>query len=162
MVAQLREELDGGYQIARLCPPRRSHLGYLAYYAAAADQLDFAVRNTRVLTRAAVTLVREKGAAPGQLPEAILELALAVEALAGYLEYPDHPPDVRNFALGAAGEATSALKTTNDLETSVLVGQVRSTAIDLLQAAGMDSSEALQALREAALHTLEEQSADSH
>ncbi len=150
LVARLREELDGGYQIARLSPPRRRHLGYLAYYATAADQLDLAVRNTRVLARAVVTLVRERGAAPGELPEAILELALAVEALARHLERPDHPlDDARHFALGAAGEATSVLKRSNDLETSALVAQVRSTAIDLLQASGMDFSEALRALREA-------------
>jgi uncharacterized membrane protein YgaE (UPF0421/DUF939 family) len=149
-VAQLREELDGGYQIARLSPPRRRHLGYLAYYTTAADQLDLAVRDTRVLARAAVTLVREKGVVPGPLSEAILGLAMAVEALAGYLEHPDHPfDDTRAFALGAAGEATSVLQRSNDLETSALVSQVRSTAIDLLQVAGMDSSEALEALREA-------------
>ena len=148
-VVWLREELDGGYQIARLSPPRRRHLGRLALYSAAADQLDLAVRDTRVLARAAVTLVRERGAAPGQLPEAILGLALAVEALARYLERPDHPlDDTLHFAIGAAGEATSVLERNNDLETSVLVGQIRSTAVDLLQAAGMDSSEALQALRE--------------
>jgi uncharacterized membrane protein YgaE (UPF0421/DUF939 family) len=149
-VAQLQEELDGGYQIARFSPPRRRHLGYLAYYATAADQLDLAVRDTRVLARAAVTLVREKGVAPGSLAEAILELALAVEALAGYLEhYHDSLDDTRNFALGAAGEATSVLRSSHDLETSALVSQVRSTAIDLLQVAGMDSSEALESLREA-------------
>jgi hypothetical protein len=149
-VARLREELDGGYQIARLSPPRRRHLGPLGYYVAAADQLDLAVRDTRVLARAAVTLVREKGAAPGRLGEAILGLALAVEALAGYLERPDQAlDDARQFALGAAGEATSVLQSSNDLETSALVAQIRSTAIDLLQAAGMESSEALEALREA-------------
>src|SRR5215213_4187356 len=54
LVAHLREELDGGYQIARLSPPRRRHLGRLAHYAAAADQLDLAVRDTRMLARAAV------------------------------------------------------------------------------------------------------------
>jgi Fusaric acid resistance protein-like len=151
LVAGLREELDGGYQIARFSLPRRRHLGGLARYAAAADQLDLAVRNTRVLARAAVTLVREKGGAPGQLAEAILGLALAVEALAGYLEQPDHSlDDARHFALAAAGEATSVLNRSNDLETSVLVGQIRSTAIDLLQATGMESEAALQALRQAA------------
>ena len=151
LVAGLREELDGGYQIARFSLPRRRHLGGLARYAAAADQLDLAVRNTRVLARAAVTLVREKGGAPGQLAEAILGLALAVEALAGYLEQPDHSlDDARHFALAAAGEATSVLNGSNDLETSVLVGQIRSTAIDLLQATGMESEAALQALRQAA------------
>ena len=149
-VARLREELEGGYQIARLSPPRRRHLGHLGYYVAAADQLDLAARDTRVLARAAVALVREKGAASGELAEAILGLALAVEALAGNLERPGHTlDDARQFALGAAGEATSVLQKSNDLETSALVAQIRSTAIDLLQAAGMESSEALEALREA-------------
>ena len=148
-VARLREELDGGYQIARYAPPRMRHLDRLGYYTVAADQLDLAVRNTRVLARAAVTLVRDKGAAPGGLVEAILGLALAVEALAGYLEQPDHPLHVREFALEAAGEATAVLKTSNDLETSALVAQICSTATDLLQAAGMGPDEALEALGEA-------------
>ena len=147
-VARLREELDGGYQIARYAPPRMRHLDHLGYYAVAADQLDLAVRNTRVLARAAGTLVRERGPAPGGLVEAILGLALAVEALAGYLEQPDHPLDVREFALEAAREATAVLETSNDLETSALVSQIRSTATDLLQAAGMGPEEALEALRE--------------
>jgi hypothetical protein len=149
-VAWLREEIDGGYQIARYSPPRRRHLGHLGYFAAAADQLDLAVRDTRVLARAVVTLVRERGASPGQLSEAILGLALAVEALAGRLDRPDHSlEDARQFALGAAGEATSVLERNNDLETSALVAQIRSTTLDLLQAAGMESSEALEALRKA-------------
>ena len=149
-VTGLREELDGGYQIARLSPPRRRHIGQLGYYAAAADQLDLAARDTRVLARAAVEMVREKGAVVGQLPESILELALSVEALAGYLEQPDHPlDDARNFALGAAGEATSMLKERNDPETSTLVTQIRSTAVDLLQATGMEPDASLQALRQA-------------
>jgi len=149
-VARLREELDGGYQIAHYAPPRMRHLDRLGYYAVAADQLDLAVRNTRVLARAAVTLVREKGAAPGGLVEAILGLALAVEALAGYLEQPDHPLDVRVFALEAAGEATAVLETSNDLESSALVAQIRSTATDLLQASSMSPGEALEVLREGA------------
>jgi uncharacterized membrane protein YccC len=149
-VARLREELDGGYQIAHYAPPRMRHLDRLGYYAVAADQLDLAVRNTRVLARAAVTLVREKGAAPGGLVEAILGLALAVEALAGYLEQPDHPLDVRVFALEAAWEATAVLETSNDLESSALVAQIRSTATDLLQASGMSPGEALEVLREGA------------
>jgi uncharacterized membrane protein YgaE (UPF0421/DUF939 family) len=151
-VARLREELDGEFQIARLSLPRRRHLEQLAYYAVAAEQLDLAVRDTRVLARAAVTLVRERGSASGELAEAILELALAVEALAGYLEQRDHPLDVRHFALGATQEAAFALEKNNDLETSVLVGQIRSTALDLLQATGMGFSEALEALRQASRH----------
>jgi uncharacterized membrane protein YccC len=147
-VSQLLEELDGGYQIARYAPPRMGQLGPINHYANTADHLDLAVRDTRVLARAAVTLVSEKRVAPGPLAEALLELALAVEALAGYLDKPEQLLDARLFALGAAKEATSALETSNDVETSALVGQIRATALDLLQATGMDPSEALGALRE--------------
>jgi len=148
-VSQLLEELDGGYQIARYAPPRRRHLGPMGYHANTAGHLDLAVRDTRVLARAAVTLVSEKRATPGPLAEALLELALAVEALAGYLDKPEQLHDARLFALGAAQEATRALDMSDDPETSALVGQIRATALDLLQAAGMDPSEALEALREA-------------
>ncbi len=145
-MARLREELDGGYEIMLLSPPSRRHRGPLGYYAAAAEQLDRAGRNTRVLARAVESLVREGGEAPARLVEAILELALAVEALDLYLERADHPLEVRHFAIDAAEEATAALGTRNDLETNVLVGQIRSTAIDLLQAAGLNPAEAHAAL----------------
>jgi hypothetical protein len=44
----------------------------------------------------------------------------------------------------------------NDLRTSMLVGQIRSTAVDLLRASGMDSTESLEALRKAANPTTQE------
>jgi hypothetical protein len=144
----LREALDAGYDTARLSPARRRALGQLALYAKAADQLDLAVRNIRVLARAAATTVREGGTVPEALSETILGLAYAVETLASYIEEPGHPMDTRRFALEAAGEATAVLAEHNDLRTSMLVGQIRSTTVDLLRASGMDSAEALEALRE--------------
>jgi uncharacterized membrane protein YgaE (UPF0421/DUF939 family) len=143
-----REALDAGYDTVRLSPPRRRALGQLALYARAADQLDLAVRNTRVLARAAATTVREGGTVPETLSETILDLAYAVESLAAYVEEHEHPVQTRRFALEAAGEATAVLQERNDLRTSMLVGQIRSTAVDLLRASGMDTAEALEALRE--------------
>jgi uncharacterized membrane protein YgaE (UPF0421/DUF939 family) len=143
-----REALDAGYDTARLSPPRRRALGQLALYAEAADQLELAVRNVRVLARAAAATVREGGTVPEALSETILDLAYAVETLAAYIEEPEHPGETRRFALEAAGEATAVLAERNDLGTSMLVGQIRSTAVDLLRASGMDSAEALEALRE--------------
>jgi len=148
-----REALDAGYDTVRLSPPRRRGLGQLGFYATAADQLDLAVRNVRVLARAAAATVREGESAPEALSETILALARAVEALSTYVEEPDHPVQTRRFALEAAGGATAVLKERNDLRTSMLVGQVRSTAVDLLRASGMDSAEALEALRKAAGRT---------
>jgi hypothetical protein len=150
-----REALDAGYDTARLSPPRRRALGQLGFYATAADQLDLAVRNVRVLARAAATAVREGEAVPEALTETILDLARAVETLSSYIEEPEHPVETRGFALEAAGGATAVLEERNDLRTSMLVGQVRSTAVDLLRAAGMDSTEAHEALRQRANRTSE-------
>jgi hypothetical protein len=56
----------------------------------------------------------------------------------------------REQALGAAGRATLGLEQTTNLSVSVLVGQVRSTAVDLLQGLGMDDADARVAVRRAA------------
>ena len=145
-----REALEAGYDTARLSPPRRYALGQLALYATAADQLDLAVRNVRVLARAAATTVREGGTVPEGLSETILDLAYAVETLAAYIEEPEHPVDTRRFALEAAEGATAVLEESNDLRTSMLVGQIQSTAVDLLRASGMDRTEALDTFYNAA------------
>ena len=150
-VAGLREALEAGYETARLSPSRRRALKRLAPYAEAADSLDLAVRNTRVLVRAAVGLLRRGEPAPSLLSEAVLDLARAVEGLAGYLEEPGRGLEApeggsgrtaNRFALKAAEKATVVLNEHNDLATSVLVGQVRSTAVDLLRASGLHLDEA--------------------
>ena len=69
-----------------------------------------------------------------------------MEAFAGNLEQPDHPLDVRELVLDAAREAAALLERSNDLETSSLVAQIRSTGTDLLQATSMGPNEAFEAL----------------
>jgi hypothetical protein len=64
--------------------------------------------------------------------------------------------ETRRFALEAAVGATAVLLERNDLRTSMLVGQIRSTAVDLLRASGMDSTESLEALRQASKRTTQE------
>lgn len=115
-----------------------------------------AVRDSRGLARAAVALVRVGGPSQEPLAESVLELARAVEALDIYLEDPEHPLDTRGYALQAAGNATVVLHERNDLETNMLVGQIRSTAVDLLQASGMDYAAAQQELDNAALRAIED------
>lgn len=152
-VGGFKEALDDGYGTVRLSPPRRRALEQLGFYARAADQLDLAVRDSRGLARSAVAMIRVGGENQEPLAESVLELARAVEALSVYLQDPDHPLDTRDFALRAAGDATVVLHERNDLETNMLVGQIRSTAMDLLQASGMDYSTALQELNAAVLRS---------
>ena len=81
-----------------------------------------------------------------------------METLGVYLERFDHL-DTRHFALQGAESATAVLKERNNLETSMVVGQIQSTAVDLLRASGMDYTESRESLREAARHAYEEESA---
>ena len=87
---------------------------------------------------------------PPTLPEAILDLSRAVRSLVSYLEEYEGPQEARQFALAAARGATEALKGTHDLTATVLVGQVRSMAVDLLRSTGMNQAQALAALDEVA------------
>lgn len=148
-VAALRETLDAGYEDAQLSPGARKALEVLRLYAVAADQMDLAVRNTRVLAGAALNAVRNGKPAPGPLSEAVRGLARAVEALAVQLEEPGRQTGVGEFAREAAEGTTAALKERNDLPTSVVVEQVRSTSVDLMRASGMDGDTARGALDEA-------------
>jgi hypothetical protein len=156
-VGGFKEALEAGYGTVRLSPPRRKALGQLGFYARAADQLDLAVRDSRGLARAAVAMIRVGGTNQEPLAESILELARAVQALDVYLQHPEHPLDTRSFALNAAGDATVVLHSRNDLESNMLVGQIRSTALDVLQASGLDYVTAQRELDSAALRSLETQ-----
>jgi uncharacterized membrane protein YccC len=144
------EALAAGHETARLSPTRRRALGHLELYANAGSRIDLAVINTRVLARGAANALRRGDPIPPPLPEAVLDLSRAVRALATYLEEPGGPEEARRFALEAARKATEILKERHDLAISVLVGQIRSAAVDVLRSTGMDQASALGALEETA------------
>ena len=149
-VTSFYEALAAGHETARLSPTRRRALEHLELYANAGTRIDLAVINTRVLARGAANLLRRGEPAPALLPEAVLDLTRAVKAQATYLEESREPEDARRYALEAARRATEILKERHDLATSVLVGQVRSAAVDILRSTGMDQASALGALEEVA------------
>jgi uncharacterized membrane protein YgaE (UPF0421/DUF939 family) len=149
-VTRFYEALAAGHETARLSPTRRRALEHLELYANAGTRIDLAVINTRVLARGATNLLRRGEPAPALLPDAVLDLSRAVRALATYLEESGEPEDARRYALQAARRATEILKERHDLATSVLVGQVRSAAVDILRSTGMDQASALGALEEVA------------
>jgi hypothetical protein len=144
------EALAAGHETARLSPTRRRALEHLELYANAGTRIDLAVINTRVLARGAANAAQRGDMVPPQLPAALLDLSQAVRALATYLEEPGGPDETRRFALEAARKATKILEERHDLVVSVLVGQIRSAAVDILRSTGMDQASALQALEDAA------------
>jgi uncharacterized membrane protein YgaE (UPF0421/DUF939 family) len=144
------EALSAGHEAARLSPTRRRSLKHLELYASASIRMELTVINVRVLARGAANAVRRGDVTPPLIPKAVLDLARAVGSLAAYLEESEGSEEARQFALKAAQGATEALKERHDLATSVLVGQVRSAAVDILRSTGLDQASALSALEEAA------------
>ncbi len=109
----------------------------------------------RGVARAALNLVERAIVPPRSLLEAIYELARAMEALGRYLEASKRPEDARRSAVKAAGAATALLEERNDLATSEFISMIRSAAVDILRATGMDRAAALRAVEEAASHIRE-------
>jgi uncharacterized membrane protein YgaE (UPF0421/DUF939 family) len=114
-------------------------------YAEAAQQIDYAVRNTEVLARRALAAAR-RGPAPAALADAVSMLGRAVTELAEQLEDPEREVETQTLALRAAETATTVLDDDPGLTLSVMIGQVRSTALDLLRGSGLSSEDARQAL----------------
>ena len=150
-VRTLNEALEAGHETARLSPTRRRSLRQLEFYGSAGIRIELAVINTRVLSRGVYNAIRRGDRIAPQLPEAVLDLSRSVRALADFLEDGDEgPEEARRWALEAARSATEILEERHELGISVLVGQVRSAAVDLLRSTGMDQASALRALEDAA------------
>ena len=149
-VRALDDEIGGFYDAvavgrenAWLSPARRRRsLGHLRAYADAARQVDYAVRNTRILARNAAQAART-GPPDQELADAVAILADAVRALGRELATPDQEDEeTRYLARQAADQATSVLSRRSDLRTNMVVGQVRATATDLLRGTGLDTQAA--------------------
>ncbi len=148
--ARLFEAVDAGRETARTAPVRRHARGRVGQYAEAAAQVDLAVRNVRVLARGARRAVQLDETVPPAIGDALRDLAVAVRELDGALEDPERAAQVRDPALRAAATATVVLEGTGNLSVSVLVGQIRSTAVDLLRGSGLTYEAAAEAVRHAA------------
>ena len=146
-VRELEESLTLGRETARFSPGRRSSRDEIERYARGIRHIDYAVRNTRVLARHVGRYLGAGGEPPPELADAIRALGYAVWALAA--EFDRETPDgreVRLHASSAAARATESFEGNRDLGLAEIVGQVRSTAIDLVRAAevgtaGEDSEE---------------------
>ena len=143
------DAVEVGRDAARMAPPRRRALGTVDAYADAFTQVDLAVRNVRVLARGARRAIDLEDNVPPEICTALRALAAAVRALHEALEDPEREEAVRVHALRAAGASAEVLERTGNLSATVMVGQIRSTAVDLLRGSGMTYEEAAEAVRTA-------------
>jgi uncharacterized membrane protein YccC len=146
--ARFEQAVDVSRQTARMTASRRGTRGRVDVYAEAAEQIDLAVRNVRVLARAAIRAVRLEENVPPEIADAVADLGVAVRAMLQALEDGD-AQKVRAHAQRAAGRATRVLEQTGNMSVSVIVGQIRSTAVDLLRATGCSPEQATELVRRA-------------
>ncbi|MGX7670447.1 FUSC family protein [Plantactinospora sp. DSM 117369] len=146
-VDRLQTAVLAAGEALRLHVRRRRHIGRVHALNASSRQVDYAVRNLRVLARAGVALTRLPVASPAELGEALRSLAEAMrcagEALAADLSGQDEAAD--RYAEQTDAAALDAVRTAGRLLTRnpalpiiMIVGQIRATAIDLLRGVGAD------------------------
>ncbi|MFB9237214.1 aromatic acid exporter family protein [Plantactinospora siamensis] len=144
-VDRLETEVTAAGEALSLHIRRRRDLHRVHAVDASTRQVDYAVRNVRVLARAAVTLTRLPAGVPADLIVALRSLATAVraagEALAADLSMDDATADRRadeaeRAALEAVRLAGGLFSTGPPLPLIMIIGQVRATAIDLLRGVG--------------------------
>jgi uncharacterized membrane protein YccC len=149
-LSRFRAAIDVGQEGNMASVYRPAVRDQVAVYAVAVAHIDFAVRNTRVLARGVMRAISTGDATPPGVTEALRDLAEAVRALGAMLGDPGRGADVADPALRAAARATIVLDETANLSVSVIVGQIRSTATDLLRGTGMGREEAQRLVRAAA------------
>ncbi len=115
-----------------------------------ARSIDLAVRNVRVLARGAIRALRLEENVPEEVVErpARPRPRRCARSAGRWTRAATSTPCAAP-ALRAAAQATKVLDMTANMSVTVIVGQIRSTAMDLLTGTGMDADEAAEAVQEA-------------
>ncbi len=148
-LGRLRESLVSGRELVALSPLRwRSRAG-LAVYLDAAPYIDRAVRDSRVLLRRCVSAIDDGEPVPDGVPRGMTLLTDAVVALRHELAAGREPVRSRGLLLEAVRCASGDHVAGTGFSGNVIVAQIRSTSLDLMQATGLDRDSARRALRRA-------------
>lgn len=150
--ARLNTAVDIGKHASRVAPIRRHEGSAILDLAECVRHLDYAIRDARVMARVAWRLVETDYAAGARLELTMSAFADSVRALEGHLdaEY-DATLAARDAALRASRLAASVPSGAHqdDLVLTHLVGQVRSTTVDLLRATGLPRPDAISRMLDA-------------
>jgi uncharacterized membrane protein YgaE (UPF0421/DUF939 family) len=145
LIGELRAAAAEGLSVVESSPFRRRHKGSLRRMAELVEPLDHALRNTRVLVRRVAMANYHHQPLPTSHARLCEELARATESMADALARSEMPSDVRDELLRIAN-ATGELDRADELSADVVLAQVRSIIVDLLQITGLDAFAATDAL----------------
>ena len=145
-IDDFRSALQAGAEISKIAPIRWRRRHELERYDSAAVPIDLALRNTRVLARRALAALRDGEQTPKILPDVLRHYADAVDVLRAELARGEEPVKARSAIRAAASDATAHQLGGDGLSTKVVLAQVRSVAVDLLRATGLNRAEAVESL----------------
>ncbi|MEU6791701.1 FUSC family protein [Nonomuraea wenchangensis] len=135
LVEELEKALETGKEITTISPLHWHRRARLARYEAAVLPVDLAMRNVRVLCRRTLASLGEASPPPAALAEAMREVSEAALLLQLELGAGREPTLARQALLAVAGrERPEHL----GFSAHVIIAQLRSVVVDLLEATGMD------------------------
>ena len=141
-LADLRQAAEEGLEIVRQSPFRRRHREQVRNVAALAEPLDRAVRNARVLVRRVAAATRYEEQVPATYVDLVSDLAEVTARLSGCLEDRGLTADLRP-QLHAIATRSAEVAIPAAMSSTVVLAQVRSMVVDLLELTGLDEDEAL-------------------
>lgn len=141
-LGDLRSAAAEGIEVVRSSPFRRRHRAHVERVAELAGPLDRAVRNSRVLVRRVLAAVRYEETMPPAYLNLVDDLAERAGELADALTARTETSEVRP-ALEAVARASSTAPHSEVMSAVVVLAQVRSMVVDLLELTGLDQDQAL-------------------
>ncbi|WP_328988741.1 FUSC family protein [Kribbella sp. NBC_01245] len=141
LLDDLRSAAAEGVAVVRMSPFRRRHKGRVQQIADLVIPLDRAIRNVRVLVRRAAVSIWRDERMPAEYPALLERLADGTRLIAESLFEPNARVAAHRI-LGELGRRTAEMPTPNSLSAVVVLGQIRSTIVDLVELTGATYDEA--------------------
>ncbi|MDX2356206.1 FUSC family protein [Dietzia sp. PP-33] len=148
-VDAISEQLAGARELVRISPFYRRRRPEEIVLTSVLHPLDNGIRNIRVLARRAIVAVDDQVDVPPALSSLIAGLAEALEMLTRRVAAePDAPTDaeVHRALRAVAARAKRELVTGSGLTETVMLAQLRSILVDMMQVAGLSKVSALATL----------------
>ncbi len=145
----IEEQLAGARELVRISPFYRRRRPEEVALARVLNPLDNGIRNIRVLARRAIVAVDDQVDVPPALSSLLAALSDAVELLARRVAAdPDAPTDaqVHRELRAVAARAKRELLFDPGLTETVMLAQIRSVLVDMMQVAGLSKISAVATL----------------
>jgi uncharacterized membrane protein YgaE (UPF0421/DUF939 family) len=138
----LRAAAREGLEVVRSSPFRRRAKGHVRSIADVVEPLDRALRNTRVMIRRIEVSARLEESMPPDYLIIMEELATAAEVIANEFD-ENRSPEAAQEQLIEIADVTATASEPLTLSAAVVLGQMRSLVVDLLQLAGMSHADSV-------------------